>query len=202
MKAEIRIAVLGSGKGSNFLAIHRAIDEGRLRARIVLVVSDSEQAGIVAAARALGYPCWVIPPSRYKTKLEPELEMALVDRLREAQCDWVVLAGYMRVVKKPLLEAYEGRIFNIHPSLLPDFKGLKAWKQALEAGVSVTGCTVHRVDESLDGGEILAQKEVKVLPNDTEESLYERIQKAEHELYPQVLQALVEEKIPCAQKIS
>jgi phosphoribosylglycinamide formyltransferase-1 len=195
MKAGIRIVVLGSGKGSNFLAIHKAIMDGRLRAKIVLVVSDSEEAGIIASARALGYPCWVIPPSRYKTKLEPELEIALVDRLREVQCDWVVLAGYMRVVKKPLLEAYEGRILNIHPSLLPNFKGLRAWKQALEAGVNITGCTVHKVDESLDGGAILAQKEVEVLPNDTEESLYERIQKAEHELYPQVLEALVEGKI-------
>jgi phosphoribosylglycinamide formyltransferase-1 len=191
----MRIAVLGSGKGSNFLAIHWAIKEGRLDAEIVLVVSDCEGAGIVKAARELGYVCWVIPPSRYKTRLEEELEEELVRRLANAGCEWVVLAGYMRVVKEPLLRAYRGRIVNIHPSLLPDFKGLKAWRQALDAGVKVTGCTVHRVDESIDGGEILGQMKVEVVAGDTEESLYERIQRAEHVLYPEVLQAISEGRI-------
>ncbi|MCS7063694.1 MAG: phosphoribosylglycinamide formyltransferase [Methylacidiphilales bacterium] len=190
MKPLLRLGVLGSGKGSNFLAIHEAIQAGKLHAEIRLVVSDREDAGIVEHARRLGYPIWVLPLSRYKTRLEPELEGELVERLREAGCEWVILAGYMRVVKAPLLEAYRGRILNIHPSLLPDFKGLEAWKQALAAGVKKTGCTVHYVDESLDGGEILAQREVPVWPDDTPEELHRRIQEAEHILYPEVLEKL------------
>jgi phosphoribosylglycinamide formyltransferase-1 len=173
------------------LAIDRAIREGRLGAEIGLVVSDREGSGIVERARELGYRWWVIPPSRYRTRLERELEVALVERLKEAGCDWVVLAGYMRVVKEPLLEAYKGRIVNIHPSLLPQFKGLRAWKQALDAGVRVTGCTVHLVNEEVDGGRILGQREVEVLPGDTEESLYARIQEAEHALYPEVLEGVL-----------
>jgi phosphoribosylglycinamide formyltransferase-1 len=173
----MKLAVLGSGKGSNFLAIHNAIAAGKVGAEIVCVVGDSEDAGIVSRARELGYATWVIPQSRYRTKLEPELEKMLVEKLQEAGCEWVVLAGYMRIVKEPLLKAYGGRILNIHPSLLPNFKGLKAWKQAWEAGVSVTGCTVHIVDETIDGGKILGQKEVPVLPDDNEESLYRVIER-------------------------
>ncbi|MGC3991126.1 MAG: phosphoribosylglycinamide formyltransferase [Chthoniobacteraceae bacterium] len=126
-------------------------------------------------------------PGKYRTKLEPEAEARLVELLQEAKVDLVVLAGYMRMVKAPLLEAFPGKIINIHPSLLPAFPGLEAWKQALVAGVEKTGCTVHFVDAGMDTGEIIAQREVPVLAGDTPETLHARIQVAEHLLYPEVI---------------
>ena len=123
--------------------------------------------------------------------MEPEAEERLVDVLRAARVDWVILAGYIRMVKVPLLEAFEGRIVNIHPSLLPAFPGLEAWKQALAAGVEETGCTVHLVDAGMDTGKILGQRTVPIMATDTAESLHERIQVAEHQLYPEVLRRLL-----------
>lgn len=184
------VAVLGSGRGSNFQALARAVAEDALPLRFTLVGSDLAEAPILAHARALGLPTYACPPSRFKTKLEPELESALAQALLDSGARLVVLAGYMRVVKSPLLDAFPGRILNIHPSLLPAFKGLAAWKQALDAGVPETGCTVHWVDASLDGGPIIAQERVPVLPGDTAESLHARIQQAEHRLLPRVLRGL------------
>jgi phosphoribosylglycinamide formyltransferase-1 len=184
------IAVLGSGRGSNFQALARAVAEDALPVRFTLVGSDRADAPILAHARALGLPTYVCPPSRFKTKLEPEIESALAQALLDSGARLIVLAGYMRVVKTPLLDAFPGRIINIHPSLLPAFKGLAAWKQALDAGVTETGCTVHWVDASLDGGPIIAQERVPVLPTDTPESLHARIQQAEHRLLPRVLRDL------------
>jgi phosphoribosylglycinamide formyltransferase-1 len=182
-----RLAVLGSGKGSNFVAIQKAILAGRLAAEIVVVVSDRPDAAILARAAAFGLKTATLPPSPFKTKLGPEAESALLKILRVHQAMWVVLAGYMRVVKAPLLEAFPNRIINIHPSLLPAFKGLRAWEQALQAGVAETGCTVHFVNADIDAGEIIDQKRVEVLPDDTPATLHERIQVAEHELYPSAL---------------
>lgn len=190
MSHPLPIAVLGSGRGSNFLAITRAMREDHLPVRITLVGSDLPDAPILDHARALGLPTYVCPPSRFKTKLEPEIESALADALKQSGARLIVLAGYMRVLKAPLLEAFPGRIINIHPSLLPAFKGLRAWQQALEAGVHETGCTVHWVDDSLDGGPIIAQQPVPVLPGDTAETLHARIQQAEHRLLPAVLRRL------------
>jgi phosphoribosylglycinamide formyltransferase 1 len=191
MKQRImKLGVLGSGKGSNFLAIARAIAEGRLAAEVVVVISDHEQAGILQHARDRGIPAIALPPSRFKTKLESELEERLVGILQAHGVEWVVLAGYMRVVKVPLLEAYPDRIVNIHPSLLPAFKGLAAWKQALAAGVQEAGCTVHLVNAEIDGGKILGQARVPVLAGDTAETLHGRIQEAEWELYPKTLNEL------------
>jgi phosphoribosylglycinamide formyltransferase-1 len=119
--------------------------------------------------------------------MAPEAEEELVRLLREARVEFVVLAGFMRVIKEPLLRAFPGRILNIHPSLLPDFRGLEAWRQALEAGVPEAGCTVHLVDAGVDTGAILGQSRVPVLPGDTAESLHARIQVAEHELYPRMV---------------
>jgi phosphoribosylglycinamide formyltransferase-1 len=119
--------------------------------------------------------------------LEPEIEEQLVKTLRDAGVELVVLAGFMRVLHDPMLKAFPRRIINIHPSLLPKFPGLEAWKQALVAGETVTGCTVHYVDERMDHGQILAQREVRILPNDTAESLHARIQALEHDLYPAVI---------------
>ena len=185
-----RIAVLGSGRGSNFVALQEAILERRLDAEIVLVASDLPDAPILTRAAELGLPHLTLPPSPFKTKLSAEGEAALVAFLREHEVDWVVLAGYMRVVKQPLLDAFPNRIVNIHPSLLPAFKGLRAWEQALAAGVNETGCTVHFVNAEVDGGAIIAQSRVPVLSGDTPETLHARIQEAEHRLYPAALEKL------------
>ena len=188
--APLKIGVLGSGKGSNFKAIAEDIAEGRLNAEVRIVLSDVEDAGILAYARERGIPAVFLDPGRFRTKLEPEAEARLVALLQEAGVDLVVLAGYMRMIKEPMLEAFPGRIINIHPSLLPNFPGLAAWRQALEAGAAVTGCTVHYVDGGMDTGPVIARSEVPVLPGDTAETLHARIQVAEHALYPAVLARL------------
>ena len=182
-----RIAILGSGKGSNFVALQEAILAGQLDATIVLVASDVPNAPILTRAAAFGLPTAALPPSPFKTKLSPEGDVALIELLRQHQAEWIVLAGYMRVVKEPLLSAYPDHIINIHPSLLPAFKGLRAWEQALAAGVTETGCSVHFVNREVDGGAVIAQQRVPVLPGDTAESLHARIQIAEHELFPSAL---------------
>jgi phosphoribosylglycinamide formyltransferase 1 len=187
MSTPPRLAVLGSGKGSNYVAIHEAIVEHRLDAVIAIVISDLPDAPILDRARSFGAPTATLPASTFRTKLTPEGETALVEILRECRVDWVVLAGYMRVVKEPLLEAFADRIINIHPSLLPAFKGLRAWEQALAAQVAETGCTVHFVNREIDAGKIIARQRVPVLPGDTPETLHARIQVAEHELYPAAL---------------
>jgi phosphoribosylglycinamide formyltransferase 1 len=187
MSTTPRIAVLGSGKGSNFVAIQEAILTKRLNAVIAVVVSDLTSAPILARATAFGLPTATLPISPFRTKLGPEGEIALVELLRSHKIDWVVLAGYMRVVKEPLLSAFPQRIINIHPSLLPAFKGLRAWEQAIAAGVKESGCTVHFVNRDIDAGEIIAQERVPVLGGDTPETLHARIQVAEHALYPVAL---------------
>ena len=179
--------VLGSGKGSNFRALAEAWRSGTLGATPAIVLSDIETAGILPLGREFGIPTHFVPPGPFRTKMTPEAEAEIVRLLREARVDFVVLAGFMRVIKSPLLEAFPGRILNIHPSLLPDFRGLEAWRQALEAGVPEAGCTVHLVDAGVDTGKILGQSRVPVLPDDTAESLHARIQVAEHELYPRIV---------------
>ena len=187
---KLRLGVLGSGKGSNLRAIADAIDRGELNAEVRIVISDVEASGILALARERCIRAEFVNPGRFKTKLEPESEQRLVALLNEAGVDFVVLAGYMRMIKAPLLEAFPRRIINIHPSLLPSFPGLEAWKQAVEAGARKSGCTVHYVDSGMDTGEIIAQAEVPVEPGDTPETLHARIQVAEHRLYPAVISQL------------
>jgi phosphoribosylglycinamide formyltransferase-1 len=138
-------------------------------------------------AREFGVPNAYLPPGQFRTRLEPRAEEELVKMLREAGVDLVVLAGFMRVLHAPTLNAFPKRIINIHPSLLPRFPGLEAWKQALAAGETVTGCTVHYIDDKIDHGQIIARREVAILPHDTPESLHARIQNAERELYPAVI---------------
>jgi phosphoribosylglycinamide formyltransferase-1 len=181
------IGILGSGKGSNCRAILEPIRSGDLAAETRLVVSDVLDAPILDIAREFGVANAYLPPGRFRTRLEPVIEEQLVKMLRDAGVELVVLAGFMRVLHEPMLKAFPRRIINIHPSLLPKFPGLEAWKQALVAGETVTGCTVHYVDEQIDHGRILAQKEVRILPDDTPESLHARIQLLEHELYPAVI---------------
>ncbi len=178
------LGILGSGKGTNCRAILERIRSGVLPAEARVVISDVLDAPILDIAREFSIPNAYLPPGRFRTRLEPQAEMELVRMLRDAGVELVILAGFMRVLKSPMLEAFPRRILNIHPALLPKFPGLEAWKQALAAGEKVTGCTVHYVDEGIDHGDIIAQREVPILPNDTPETLHPRIQIAERELYP------------------
>ncbi len=187
MPSPLVIGVLGSGKGSNFGAIARAIAAGTLDVRVGVVISDVPDAGILPLATQHGAPALHLPPGHFKTKLEPEREQELVRVLREHGVGLVVLAGYMRLLKEPMVTAFPRRIINIHPSLLPKFPGLAAWRQALDAGEHEAGCTVHYVDLGMDTGPVIARKTVPVLSGDTAETLHARIQEAEHALYPQVI---------------
>ena len=187
--------MLGSGKGSNFVAIADAVAAGHIPAEIALVLSDAENAGILSHARERKIPAQFIPPGKFRTKLDEDAERAFVAALQTARVDLIVLAGFMRVLKGDFLRAFEGRIVNIHPSLLPSFPGLEAWKQALDHGVKVTGCTVHFVDAGVDCGPIIGQQTVPVLDADTPEALHQRIHAAEHELYPRCVAALARGEI-------
>ena len=181
---QLALGILGSGKGSNCRAILEATRAGTLDAEVRVVIADVFDAGILEIAREFGIPNAYLPPGKFRTILEPDAEQELVRLLRDAGAGLVALAGFMRVLKAPMLEAFPRRIINIHPSLLPKFPGREAWTQALAAGETVTGCTVHYVDAGVDSGEIIAQREVPILPNDTPAELHARIQVAEHELYP------------------
>lgn len=189
---KFRVGVLGSGKGSNFVAIADACIAGTVPATVAIVLSDVAGAGILERARERGIPEQFVPPGKFRTKLDDEAEHAYIEALRAAKVDLIALAGFMRVLKGEFLRAFEGRIINIHPSLLPSFPGLQAWKQAIDYGVKVTGCTVHFVDAGVDSGSIVAQQTVPVMDNDTAETLHQRIQKAEHELYPQCVAAIAQ----------
>jgi phosphoribosylglycinamide formyltransferase-1 len=195
MSKTFRLGVLGSGAGSNFVAIAEAIAAGHVPAEITIVLSDVEGSGILAHARHRCLPAGFVFPGQFRTKLDEDAERSVVAQLQSAGVDLVVLAGFMRVLKGEFLRAFAGRIINIHPSLLPCFPGLHAWKQALDYGVKVTGCTVHFVDAGIDSGPIIAQETVPVLDHDTPETLHRRIYNAEHKLYPRCLAALARGEI-------
>jgi phosphoribosylglycinamide formyltransferase-1 len=178
------IAILGSGKGSNCRAILERIRSGDLTAEARVVISDVLDAPILDIAREFSVANAYLPPGQFRTRLQLQAEEELLEILRQAGVHLVVLAGFMRVLHAPMLEAFPRRIINIHPSLLPKFPGLEAWKQALAAGETVTGCTVHYIDDKIDHGQIISRREVAILPHDTPESLHARIQIAERELYP------------------
>lgn len=190
-----RLGVLGSGKGSNFAALADAIARDELPAEIALVMSDVESAGILQHARERGLRAEFVAPGKFRTKLDEDAERTYIQRLQEARVDLIVLAGFMRILKGDFLRAFQDRVVNIHPSLLPAFPGLEAWKQALEHGVKVTGCTVHFVDQGVDSGPIIAQETVPVLDGDTAATLHERIQQAERRVYPQAIAALARGEI-------
>lgn len=185
-----RLGILGSGKGSNMVAIADACAAGLMPAHVAVVLSDVAHAGILDRARERGLNAHFIDPGKFRTKLDEQAESAFISALQEARVDLVVLAGFMRILKGEFLRAYAGKVVNIHPSLLPSFPGLEAWKQALDYGVKVTGCTVHYVDQGVDTGPILAQRAVPVLDGDTTGTLHERIQIAERELYPEAVAAV------------
>ncbi len=183
-----RLGILLSGRGSNFQAIHRAVERGEIEAEIALVVSNVPEAAGLKYAREAGLPVWTMSS---KGVPRAEFDRKVLEALREAGVEWVCLAGYMRLLSPEFIAAYAGRIVNIHPSLLPSFPGLDAQEQAFRHGVKITGCTVHLVDEGLDTGPILAQSAVPVLEGDTVESLSARILEAEHKLYPATMARLV-----------
>lgn len=190
-----RIGVLGSGKGSNFRAIFNSIRSGEIPAEAVLVVSDVKEAGILELAEKFGVEHKYIPPGNYRARLSEEAEQGYINAFKDAGADWIVLAGFMRVLKSKFLEAFPEKIVNIHPSLLPSFPGLRAWEQALDYRVKYTGCTVHLVDRGVDTGTILGQEPVPVLDEDNATSLHQRIQESEWRLYPKVLSALMNDQI-------
>ncbi|WP_240914705.1 phosphoribosylglycinamide formyltransferase [Roseimicrobium sp. ORNL1] len=192
----LRIGVLGSGQGTNFEAIQRAIDDGRLNAEIAVVISDVEGSRLLAKARESGLSRVFVDPGPNPKMLPIEAQEEIYEQLRAHQVQVVVLTGFMRVIKDPLLSGYKDRIVNIHPSLLPKFKGKAAWVQALEEGEVETGCTVHLVNEEVDGGKILAQAKVPIHIGDTADDVFYRIQAEEHLLLPDVLNNWRERGLP------
>lgn len=187
----MRIAVFASGSGTNAEAIIAATKEGRVAAEVVLVVSDKPQAKVIERAKNHGIAVMDFDPKAYPDKAAFERE--IVKELTKRRIEFVALAGYMRLIGTTLLEAYEGRIVNIHPSLLPSFPGLDAIGQAFAAKVKVTGVTIHYVDAGMDTGPIIAQEAVTIEEDDTIETLRQKVQKVEHSLYPRTLQRIVEE---------
>ncbi|BDS06995.1 phosphoribosylglycinamide formyltransferase [Oceaniferula spumae] len=184
---KIKLGVLGSGSGSNMQAILDAIQDGSLDAEIVLVLSDNPDAYILERAQKAGIPAEVIDCGGYKTRFPDESQAAVAEKLKAAGVEIVCLAGFMRLVKQPMLDVFPNRILNIHPSLLPAYPGLMAWKQAVDDGARESGCTVHYVDAGMDTGPIILQARVPVIPNDTADTLHARIQEQEHTLYPEAV---------------
>jgi phosphoribosylglycinamide formyltransferase-1 len=194
-KSKYRVGVLGSGKGSNFVAIADSCSSGKLPAQVAIVLSDVPNAGILEHAKSRGIEARFIQPGRYRTKLDETSEQEYIKALQDAVVDLIVLAGFMRILKGDFLKAFPMRVINIHPSLLPAFPGMEAWKQALDYGVKVTGCTVHIVDQGIDTGPIIAQRVVPVLDDDSPETLHKRIQEAEWFLYPEVISGFAKAEI-------
>ncbi|MBT2638676.1 MULTISPECIES: phosphoribosylglycinamide formyltransferase [unclassified Bacillus (in: firmicutes)] len=184
-----KIAVFASGSGSNFQAIAVAAQAGTLKADISLLVCDKPGAFAIDRAEMLGIPAFVISPKSYPSKAAYEAE--ILQKLAGLEIEMIVLAGYMRLIGPTLLEAYEGKIVNIHPSLLPAFPGKDAIGQALAAGVEKTGVTIHYVDEGMDTGPAIASATVKIAPGETRETLQKKIQRIEHSLFPEVLEQLL-----------
>lgn len=193
----MRVALLGSGRGSNAEAVLQAQREGRLgRARVVGIWCDVPGARILELGARHGVAATFLDPGPFRTKFAPEREQAWADALRAAGTDLVVLAGFMRVLKSPLLEAFRGRIINLHPTLLPAFPGLDGIGQTWRAGATEGGCTVHWVTAEVDGGSHLGQARVARLPGDTLESFSARVHEAEHRLLPEVIARLSAGPLP------
>lgn len=188
-----KIAVFASGNGSNFQALVEAEKTGKLDAKISLLICDQPEAYVLKRATDERIPFLCISPKCYSTKAS--YEQALLEQLNRESIDYILLAGYMRLIGPTLLQAYPRRIINIHPSLLPAFPGKDAVGQAVNAGVKVTGLTIHYVDEGMDTGQIIAQRAIEIETGDTRESIQNRIQLAEHQVYPAVVQQLLHDCI-------
>lgn len=182
-----RASVFASGAGSNFEAM---MQDEKIADAIVLLICDKPGATVVEKAKSLGVPTLVLNPEQYPSK--QAYEAVIYEKLQSFRVEWIFLAGYMRLIGDTLLEHYNRRIINIHPSLLPDFPGKDAIGQAYRAGVSETGVTIHYVDEGMDTGPIIAQEAIERVPGETEEQLKTRIQAVEHHLYPNVINQLMQ----------
>lgn len=184
-----RIAILISGRGSNMIALAEAARDGRIpKAEIAIVISDQTNAGGLVKAKELGLDTLIVE-RRGRPRVQHDREV--IAALQARHIDLICLAGYMRVLSREFIDAYRGRILNIHPSLLPSFPGLDAQQQALDHAATSSGCTVHFVDETLDGGPIIAQREVPVHKDDTADSLSARILEEEHQLYPEAVEMVL-----------
>ena len=184
-----RLAVLCSGQGTNLQAILEAIRHGALQATVAVVLSDRPQAKALARARRAGVPTVVLDPAPFATRAA--YDAALARAIRRAGADWVILAGFMRILSPGFVRRFRHRILNVHPALLPAFRGAHAVRDALASGTQVTGVTVHLVDEQVDHGPILAQQSVAIRPGDTETTLLTRVHRVEHQLYPAVIQQVI-----------
>lgn len=176
----LKLGVMASGSGSNFEAIALAIKEGNLNAKVELLIYNNPEAAVKKRAQKYEIPSLLLNHRDYPNR--QALDQAIVDEFRSRGVEWVIMAGWMRIVTNVLLEAFPRRVINIHPSLLPSFKGINAVEQALQARVKITGCTVHLVDLEVDSGPILVQAAVPILPDDTPETLHQRIQVQEHRI--------------------
>ena len=191
----LKLAIFGSGSGTNCQAIIDAVEAGTLDAEIKCVLADNEDAYILERARKHHIPAIYFDCSPFKTKLDGEAEQQVLQTLEEHDVNFIALAGFMRIVKDGLLKAYEGRMINIHPSLLPSFPGLNGGKQAFDYGVKYTGCTVHFVDAGVDTGAIINQKIITIEDDDTLDSMMQKLHAQEHIAYPEALQWIAEGRI-------
>lgn len=192
-KDRLKVGVLASGRGSNLQAIIDASEKGKIDAEVAVVMSDRSDAYALVRAQKQGIPNFYVNPMDFKDK--ETYELAIVEKLNEHHVRLVLLAGYMRVATKVLINAFNGDVMNIHPALLPSFMGLHAQRQAIEYGVRFSGCTVHFVTVDVDGGPIIIQAVVPVFETDTEETLSERILEKEHEIYPEAVQLFAEGRL-------
>jgi phosphoribosylglycinamide formyltransferase-1 len=190
---KLRLGVLASGRGSNFQSIIDAVDNKTLKAEIVLLITDNPAAFAIERAKKRGIEYLVIRPKEFSSR--DEFYEKVSGEFQSRGVDLVILAGFMRIIRKPFIDAFPNRIMNIHPALLPAFRGLHGQKQALEHGVKIAGCTVHFVDEGMDTGPIIIQAAVPVYPDDTEETLSERILKLEHKIYPEAIRLFSEGRL-------
>ena len=186
----LRLGILASGRGSNFQSIIDAINSGRLRVEIAVLITDNPAAFAIDRAKKHGIEYLVMSPKEYSSK--DDYFVKIVEEMKKKDVGLVILAGFMRIVRKPLIDSFPNRVMNIHPALLPSFPGLHGQRQALEYGVRISGCTVHFVDEGMDTGPIIIQAAVPVSQDDTEETLSERIIKLEHKIYPEAIRLFSE----------
>ena len=193
MVRKVKLAVFASGTGTNFQALNDAILQRNLNAEIVRLIVDKSTAGALNLAKLFGIPATAIKYSNYETKIEAE--QVIINQLKTDQVDGILLAGYMRILTPKLIDAYSGKIINLHPAMLPKFPGRHSILDAFEAGVSETGVTVHFVDNGIDTGEIIAQEAVPILVNDAIDLLETRIHNVEHVLYPNTLAKLIDEGV-------
>jgi len=189
----MNIAVFASGRGTNFGAIIRAVKKGKIKANLSLLVCDNPKAAVINKAKRAGIKVALVKREDFSSK--NDFEARIIQRLEENKIDLIVLAGFMRILSPELVQKYKGRILNIHPALLPSFKGEEGIKDAFDYGVKLTGVTVHFVDEEMDHGPIILQKEVAIEETDTAESLESKIHKLEHKLYPEAINLFVEGRL-------